>query len=271
MLKFISAHSQFDDAQIVIVGFPLDLTVARPGTSGGPEAIRLVSDLIEEYSLNLKRGLNELAICDLGDIQDSARDMEDQLKLIASQINRLKGKRIVSLGGEHTISLPIVQSLITSYPELRVLQIDAHTDLRDSYEGKRLSHATVIRRIAELIGEGRVYQLGIRSGEQEDFEPGKTRLSTLSHLSPDWLNELMPSPVYLTIDIDVLDPAYAPGVGVPEPGGITTQILLELIYSLRTLNIIGFDLVEVSPPFDPGSITSVAAAKIIREAMLSFW
>lgn len=272
MKKFMEVSSQFDESQIVIVGFPMDITVARPGTYQAPESIRKTSLLLEYYSHTLKKELKNLAICDIGDIKGlEYEEIDVQLKMIKEQIVSLKGKRIVALGGEHTISLPIIEALIADYPQLRVIQIDAHTDLRDSYENEIFCHATVMRRIIDVLSKDRVFQLGIRSGEKEEFEFNETGIFSDVCLCPEVLNELIQYPIYLTIDMDILDPAYAPGVGIPEPAGITTHKLLEAIYSLKPLNIIGVDLVEVSPIYDASEVTAITAAKIIREAILNFW
>jgi agmatinase len=185
-----------------------------------------------------------------------------------------QGKKLFSMGGEHLISWPLIKSYHQHYPELVVLQLDAHADLRDHYLGETLSHASVMRQAAELLGPRRVFQLGIRSctGDELSYAQSHTRIYVDVLLEVlDQVKELIGSrPVYFTLDIDVLDPAFAPGTGTPEPGGFSSRQVLQLMHQIQELNIVGFDLVEVSPPYDNSEITSILAAKILREALLAY-
>jgi agmatinase len=176
------------------------------------------------------------------------------------------------IGGEHTATVGGVRGALRHHPSLQVIHVDAHADLRDEYDGRRLSHATVMRRVADEVGFERIAQYGIRSGPREEFEIARRCLFSgpTLHIDRAVLDRIHSRPVYLTIDIDVLDPSCAPGTGCPEPGGVTFSELLSFLYDLRNLNVVAVDLMEVLPSVDVNDITSVAAAKLIREAALLF-
>ncbi|MDD4570698.1 MAG: agmatinase, partial [Tepidanaerobacteraceae bacterium] len=177
------------------------------------------------------------------------------------------------LGGEHLISYPIIKQVVRKIPDLVVLHFDAHADLRDSYLGEKLSHATVLRRISECIKDKHIYHFGIRSGIKEEFLYAKqhSHMHSIEVKVPflKVLPELKNRPLYITLDIDVVDPAFAPGTGTPEPGGCSSKEILEVISRVKTLNVVGFDLVEVSPTNDFSEITSLLAAKIVREVLIA--
>lgn len=269
--SFLAAGS---GGRMVLLGAPLDQTTSfRPGARFAPERIREVSDALEEYSPLLDRGLDEIEFEDLGDLVLPFGDLEGSLRLIEEAAADLvgRGRLPLVLGGEHLVSLPILRAMGRCYPDLVFLQFDAHADLRDEYLGQADSHATVVRRIVDLIGGERVYQFGIRSGTREEFCFGRanTRFfpGGLGGLEAV-LGELAPHPVYLSIDIDVVDPAFAPGTGTPEAGGIGSRELLEALYAVKDLRLVGMDIVEVCPPVDAGDITALLAAKLVREALL---
>jgi agmatinase len=183
------------------------------------------------------------------------------------------GKIPVFIGGEHLITYPIVRQVAKKYPELKVLQFDAHADLRDTFFDEKLSHATVMRRVCECIKERHLYQYGIRSGVKEEFEyaKGHTNMNLIDVKGPflESLEQIKGYPVYITIDIDVVDPAFAPGTGTPEPGGCSSREILEVVSHFRQLNVVGFDIVEVSPLSDFSERTSLLAAKILREMLIT--
>lgn len=276
--RFMAAMADYADARVVLLGAPLDATgTYRPGTRFGPARIREASYGLEEYSPVLDRSLAEVAYHDAGDLELPFGAPAAALDIVRTAMGLLAadGKVPVLLGGEHLITLAAVEALLATPGgrDLVVVQIDAHADLRDTYYGQKLSHATVMRRIYERVGAGRLVQLGIRSGEREEFAFGRrnTHLFAEDVLAPlqKVLAELGNAPLYLSIDIDVLDPAWAPGTGTPEPGGIDMKELLAAIHALADCTIIGADLVEVAPTLDPTERTAIAAAKIVRELLLS--
>ncbi|MEK7274672.1 MAG: agmatinase [Candidatus Desantisbacteria bacterium] len=276
--KFLDFEAHLNEAAVALLGAPLEYSVPKrehpfgPGMADGPHIIKQMSHLLESYSPRLNRSLQEMKLCDMGGVT-FGKDIIESLRLISEEIEAVNNKKVVVIGGEHTVTVGVVEGLIKRYPDLVIIQMDAHTDLRAEYEGKKYSHACVIRRCLEIVGPERIYQLGIRSGEKEEFELGRQQC----HLSPRLildavtLKKLQELPIYLTIDLDILDPAYAPGVSVPESCGASPHELFEAIYSLSGLNIIGFDVVEILPSHDIGQITAAIAAKIIREAILTFW
>ncbi|MEW6574245.1 MAG: agmatinase [Bacillota bacterium] len=272
---FLGAGNDYAAARVVLIGAGLDTTGCfRPGAREGPRAIRYFSQCLEEYSLRLERDIREAGFYDLGDLDLPFGDVETALSRIQQAADRVlsDGKTPVFLGGEHLITLPVVTAVHSRFPDLVVLHFDAHADLRDQYLGVRLSHATVIRRVAELLGQRRVYQFGIRSADKEElrFAEENTRLHLYGAGEPlaAVYDELLVRPVYVTLDIDVVDPAYAPGVGTPEPGGIGPAELIEAVYRFQGLNLVGFDVVEVNPVYDPGGLAPLLAAKVIREIVL---
>ncbi|MEE9539309.1 MAG: agmatinase [candidate division NC10 bacterium] len=263
--------------EVVIFGAPLDLTSSyRRGTRFGPQQIREAGECLEDYSIALDRDVRNIKVIDQRDLELPPGDLEQSLKRIeeAAAMAIKKGMPFVALGGEHLITLPLVQAALVKHPDLVLLQLDAHTDLAESYEGEPLTHATVMRRVAELLGAGRVVQMGIRSATAEEVAFARDQ----THLFPgppvevtQVLKILMGKPVYLTIDIDVVDPAFAPGVSTPEPGGWSSGELLQVLSRMGDLEVVGMDLVEVCPPSDPSGITSTLAAKVLREALLTFF
>lgn len=264
-------------APVVLLGAPLDTTVSfRPGTRFGPSRIRDMSDGLEDYSPHLNLDFSQVPFFDAGDVDLPFGDPEAALaaieRAVASVVER--GQLPIILGGEHLLTLATVRAVHRRFPDLAVVQFDAHADLRDDYLGVRQSHATVMRRIGELVGFERLYQLGIRSGTRDEFAFGRARtrfyplqlLEALDHVLP----LLAGRPLYVTIDIDVVDPGFAPGTGTPEPGGITPGELLAALHRMRDLRVVGLDVVEVCPPQDASDITAVLAAKLVREAILAF-
>ncbi|NTW72105.1 MAG: agmatinase [Eubacteriaceae bacterium] len=273
-LKFISCESDLESSQIVLFGAPYDGTTSfRPGARFAPSAIRLESDGIETYSPYLDTDLTDRNIYDDGDIEVPFGNRERTLALIAEKVDDIlkRGKLPFMIGGEHLVTLPAVKSVFKKYEELVILHFDAHTDLRDDYLGEKHSHATVMRRIWEEVGDGRIFQFGIRSGDRSEFKWGEGRIKTCKFDCSELkavVDQIQGKPVYITIDLDILDPSVFPGTGTPEPGGITYKELLESIHDLKTLDIVGADIVELSPHYDQSGISTAAACKIIRELLL---
>ena len=274
--RFLCADSSFESARVVLLGCPFDDTVSfRRGARSGPDAMREASDCLETYSPHLDKDLGAAALCDLGDVDfasDDTRAVLDSIRTEASRMFRA-GKRPIFLGGEHLVSLPAVEAALDVYPGLAVFQWDAHADLREDYLGERLSHACVMRRVLELAGVGPLHQFGVRSGTKEEFEWMRAN-DTLRPLSPEAvsaaLKETGDSAVYLTIDVDVINPGEMPGTGSPEPGGPSFETLIDCIGLLWTagVRIIGADVVELAPEWDPSGASAVAAAKLVRELAL---
>ena len=274
---FIGAGSDFEQAQAVIYGMPMDWTVSfRSGSRLGPTRIREVSLGLEEYSPYLDRDLSEITYFDAGDIPLPFGNPQSSVELIYEYVKGLyqAGKFPLGLGGEHLASWGSLRAAWETYPDLRIIHIDAHTDLREHYEGEPYSHATVIRKACDAIGPNRVYQFGIRSGTRDEFRWARenTHFFPFEVLGPlqSVLGDLLRHPVYVTWDIDAFDPAFAPGTGTAEHGGITPQEGLAALVAMSQLNVVGFDLVEVAPGIDPTEQTQILAAKLVREALLAF-
>lgn len=273
---FIGCESSFEEASTVLFGIPFDGTTSfRPGTRFAMQAIRQDSFGLESYSPYLDRDLEEEAIHDGGDLDLPFGNTERVLSDIATYTKEVldNGKKFLMVGGEHLVSLPTIEAAYEKYPELHVIHIDAHTDLREDYMGEPLSHASVIRRCFDFLGDGRIFQFGIRSGLKEEFEWAKEHtymekftIDTLPHI----VQQLKDVPVYVTIDLDVLDPGTFPGTGTPEPGGITYKELLAGIATLQDLNqIVAADVVELSPQYDPSGASTAMACKTVREMLLT--
>ncbi len=277
---FIGSHPVFEESEAVLYGMPMDWTVSyRPGSRFGPTRIREVSIGLEEYSPYLDRELEEVKYFDAGDIPLPFGNPQRSLNMIEEYIDQLLAadKFPLGMGGEHLVSWPVMKAIYKKYPDLAIIHMDAHTDLREEYEGEPLSHSTPIRKVAELIGPENVYSFGIRSGMKGEFQWAKENgmhISKFEVLEP--LKEILPTlagrPVYVTIDIDVLDPAHAPGTGTVDAGGITSKELLASIHAIAKsdLRIVGGDLVEVAPIYDPSEQTANTASKLIREMILGW-
>jgi agmatinase len=211
----------------------------------------------------------------MGDLELPLGEKRISLGLIRKALGQILSKKKfpILLGGDHLITLPIIEEILPIYPHLHLVQIDAHTDLREDYLGETLSHSTVMRKMIEHLGEGRLFQIGIRSGTEEEFKLAR-RMRSIVSLDSSSLSSMMRSlknkPVYITLDLDVMDPSLLPGVGTPEPGGLTFQEIIFLLKKLQTLHVVGFDLVELTPDYDPTQVSSVTASVIVREMILAF-
>jgi len=274
--NYISASASFERSRGVILGCPYDGSASfRPGARFGPSAIRRASWGIETFSPYFQRDLGQCPIHDMGDLELPLGEKKISLGLIRKALGKiLREKKFpILLGGDHLITLPIIEEILTFYPQLHVIHIDAHTDLREDYLGESLSHSTVMRRVTKHLGEGRLFQIGIRSGTEEEFKLARKMKSIVSFdpvsLS-SMIKRLRKQPVYITLDLDVIDPGLLPGVGTPEPGGLTFQEFISLLKKLQTLHVIGFDMVELTPDYDPTQISSVTASVILREMVLAF-
>ncbi|MFQ5843033.1 MAG: agmatinase [Thermodesulfobacteriota bacterium] len=275
--RFLSAHLPYNECEICIVGLPYDGTSSyRPGSRFAPNAIRKASWGMETYSPRLGRDLSDLKICDLGDLEIPFGNKEKALAKINEMIQKIidDGKYPVLLGGEHLITLPTVEGFRNRFGDLTVIQFDAHTDLRDEYLGESLSHSTVMRRVLEIIGPDKLFQFGVRSGSKEEFGYATT-IGSLHEFSEDGIHRALKSigdrPLYMSLDLDVLDPSILPGTGNPEPGGIDFSEMTCALKILGKARVIGFDVVELSPNHDPSEVSSIVTSKLVREMILNCW
>ena len=276
--NFFALNCPYEDAEAVLFGAPFDGTTSfRPGTRFGPSAMRSESIGLESFSPYQDKDLEDAPVCDSGDLDLPFGDAEAALSLIEEETARIlhDGKLPIMLGGEHLVSLGSFRAISKKYPDVVVIHFDAHCDLREDYIGSKLSHACVLRRIHDIVGDGRIYQFGIRSGTREEFEFAKQH-TKMERFTAENLDEVLtllslsekPLPVYLTIDLDVLDPSVFPGTGTPEAGGLTFEKLLERLMLFQNVNLVGLDLVELSPPYDPSGCSTAVALKILRELLI---
>lgn len=272
---FIGFDSDYETSKVVLVGVPFDGTTSfRPGTRFAPSAIRPDSYGLETYSPYLDKDLEDYPLCDLGDIELPFGNTPKALSYIQETFSKIiyDDKKPLMIGGEHLVSLPVIEVLAKKHPDLCIIHFDAHTDLREDYMGEKLSHAAVIRRVWDLLGDNRIFQFGIRSGTKEEFNWAKSH-TYIQRFNVDTLNEIVEKiknrPVYVTIDLDVLDPSIFPGTGTPEAGGITFQTLMNSIKQLTHLNqLVGADVVELSPHYDVSGVSTAVCCKVIREIAL---
>ena len=259
---------------IRIIGAPFDGTVSfRPGARFGPAAIRDASDGPETWSPYLDADLESVSYADSGDLELPMGSVETALAIIREAVEDCLNEESIPflLGGEHLVSLPAIEAVFERHPDLVVIQLDAHADQREDYLGVKLSHACVMRRVAEFIGQEHIRQLGIRSGTQCEYklmhEYGTLTTFREANLDDlrDWVGD---RPVYLTVDLDVFDPACFPGTGTPEPGGIDWWIFQRFIKLMQGCDVVGLDVVELAPMLDASACSSVLAAKCVREMLL---
>ena len=274
---FIGCDASYADARIVLFGAPFDSTTSfRPGTRFAPHAIRSESFGLETYSPWLDRDLEDISVFDSGDIELCIGSAEKALAQISERTATIlnDGKIPFMIGGEHLVTLGAFREVFKKYPNVHIIHFDAHTDLRDDYLDVKLSHACVIRRCHDLIGDGRIHQFGIRSGERAEWQWARAGHTDLHPFSFDGLAEVVKglgsTPVYFTIDLDVMDPSVFPGTGTPEYGGVTFMQLFEAIKTVcGNCNIVGLDVNELCPPYDQTGASTAAACKIVRELLLS--
>ncbi len=264
-MRFLEAHEP-EKAQIIVLGAPFEgASSYRKGSALAPAAIRRASQSIESFSALFRADLRDVALGDAGDLTLSER-VEEALERIANAVETYlrSGRKIVLLGGDHSVTIGALMGIRRVFPDVQVAVLDAHSDWRDSYEGNRYSHACTVRRLWELT-DGRVWVAGARSFVgNEDF----SRYVGIDEL-PHKLDKRRPT--YLSIDLDALDPSLCPGVGNPEPGGLRYEQVIALIGALRSFPVIGLDVVELHPPYDPSEVTAITAAKLVQESILAFW
>lgn len=274
---FIGCDSEYDESKIVIFGAPFDSTTSyRPGTRFASSAMRNESFGIETYSPYQDKDLTDIKVFDGGDLELCFGSPESALNDIENFSSKIlgSGKLPCMIGGEHLVTLGAVRAAVKKYPDLHIIHFDAHADLRDDYLWQKLSHACVMRRCHELVGDGKIFQFGIRSGDREEFLWGKNHVTTnkfdftgLEKIAEKILNK----PVYFTLDLDVLDPSCFPGTGTPEAGGVSFTELMSAIKSVSALNVVGIDVNELSPMLDQSGASTALACKLLREILLYFY
>ncbi len=274
---FIGCDCEYEEAKIVLFGAPFDSTTSfRPGARFGSAVMRHESFGLETYSPYQDKDLTDYQIFDSGDLElcfgsaeSALADIEERAATILND-----GKLPLLIGGEHLVTLGSVRAVLEKYPDLHIIHFDAHADLRDDYLGANLSHACVIRRCHDLIGDGRIHQFCIRSGEREEFAFAKehTDMHPFDFNGLDQLVEDLKSsgaPVYFTIDLDCLDPSVFPGTGTPEAGGVTFMQLLGAMRKVCEANIVAADVNELAPMLDPTGVSTATACKVLRELLLA--
>lgn len=272
---FIGCDNEYEESKIVLFGAPFDSTTSfRPGTRFASSAMRTESIGIETYSPYQDLDLEDIPVFDAGDLELTFGNASVTLDTITEFSKKVlqDAKIPFMIGGEHLVTLGSIRAVAEKYPDLHVIHFDAHADLREDYMGEKLSHATVMRRTWEILGDDRIFQFGIRSGEKNEFYWGKDHVKT-SKFTFFGLDEVIASlkdkPVYFTLDLDVLDPSIFPGTGTPEAGGVTFNELLGAIMKLAPLNIVGLDINELSPVYDHSGTSTAVACKLVRELIMT--
>lgn len=271
---FLGFDNEYEESNLVLFGSPFDGTTSfRPGTRFASNVMRSESYGLETYSPYLDKDLEDVKAFDAGDLEfpfGNTQKVLDEIYDFTSNILK-DGKTPIMIGGEHLVSLPSIKAAYEKYNDMYLIHFDAHTDLRDDYLGEKLSHASVIRRCWDFMGDNKIYQFGIRSGEKTEFEWAKEH-TNLTKFSCKGLKEAVEKigdkPVYITIDLDILDPSIFSGTGTPEPGGITFNEMIEAIKTMEPLNIVGADIVELAPQYDTSGVSNAVACKILREMAL---
>ena len=274
---FIGCESSFEEASIVLYGAPFDSTTSfRPGARFGPSAMRHESFGLETYSPYQDKDLMDISVFDSGDLELCFGSSEMALSDIEKRAEEIlgAGKFPLLLGGEHLVTLAAVRAVAAKYPDLHIIHFDAHADLRDDYLGAKLSHACVLRRCHEIVGDGHIHQFCIRSGEREEFQFA-SRHTDFHPFTFEGLGETVRElkekqvPVYFTIDLDCLDPSVFPGTGTPEAGGVSFLELLKAIRTVSQANVVGADVNELAPMLDASGVSTATACKVLRELLLA--
>lgn len=272
---FIGCDNSYEESKIVLFGAPFDSTTSfRPGTRFASKAMRSESFGIETYSPYQDGDLEDFAFFDSGDLElpfGNTQRVLDQIEEHTAEILK-DGKIPCMIGGEHLVTLGAMRAVVKQYPDVHIIHFDAHADLREDYLEERFSHATVLHRVWDLVGDGKIFQFGIRSGDRSEFVWAKDHVFTNKfnfHGLKEIVNQLQGKPVYFTLDLDVLDPSVFPGTGTPEAGGVSFQELLEAMIQVSHLNIVGFDVNELSPVYDQSGSSTAMACKVLRELLIA--
>lgn len=272
---WMGANDNFETADWVIVGQPYDGTCSgHPGTRYGPQAIRNTSYALETYSPIHDKNLASVKYFDAGNLELPLGHREKSLDIIYKTAQDVLNahKKWVGVGGEHLVTAPVIKAYAEKYPDLLLVHFDAHADLRDEFMGEKFSHATAIRRAIDHLSPQQLLQIGIRSGTQDEFAFMQTHHTLMPDVSTftKRLKAHIHRPVFITVDLDVFDPAYLPGTGTPEPGGISFLEFTDWLKPMMGMNLVGFDVLELSPHYDPSEQSTILAAKVIRDMLLAF-
>ena len=267
--NWMAQNENYDTSDIIMLGLPFDGTVSyRSGSRFAPEQIRLASWGLEDYSPRFDKHLQDVNFHDAGDLEFPLGNTYKSLDLIEKNVEEVykDGKRVFAIGGEHLVTLPEIKAVSKFYKDLAIVHFDAHTDLREEYLGEEMSHSAVIRHASRIVGAENLKQIGIRSGMKEEWEFMKKH-NTLCHKYSD-LDCLKGKPIFVTVDLDCLDPSVMPGTGTPESGGMQFNELINWFEYLKDFNIVGADVVELAPDYDTSGVSTAVATKVIRELLM---
>tara|TARA_B100000686_G_scaffold350571_1_gene446915 strand:- start:5642 stop:6481 length:840 start_codon:yes stop_codon:yes gene_type:complete len=272
---FLAAKKIYRNSDIVLFGCPLDTSTSfRPGTRFGPDSIRSASEGLETYSPILDLELEKIEFCDIGNLQIGQGNSQLAISEIYKKSREIftDNKIPFALGGEHLITVGLVNAASEFFPDLHVIHLDAHADLRTSYEGTNLSHACVMSNVESKIGIKNISHFGVRSGTSSEWRKMKENKNLFQldvKTMSNFISGLGDAPIYLTLDLDVLNPSELCGTGCPEPGGISFSELNQIFKHFHRFNVVGLDVVELSPMLDQSDLSSIVAAKVVRELLLT--
>ena len=267
--NWMGQNENYASSDIVMLGMPFDGTVSyRSGSRIAPEQIRLASWGLEEYSPRFDKHLEDVNFHDAGDLEFPLGNTYKSLDLIEENVEQIykDGKRVFGIGGEHLVTLPEIKAVAKFHKDLAIVHFDAHTDLREEYLGEEMSHSAVIRHASKIVGPENLKQIGIRSGMKEEWEFMKKH-NTLIHKYSE-LDELKGKKIFVTVDLDCLDPSVMPGTGTPESGGMQFNELMGWFEYLKNFDIVGADVVELAPDYDASGVSTAVATKVIRELLM---
>ncbi len=269
--NWMGQNEDYNSSDIVMLGMPFDGTVSyRSGSRFAPEQIRLASWGLEEYSPVFDKSLEDVNFHDVGDLEFPLGNTYKSLDLIQKNVEEIykDGKKVFGIGGEHLVTLPEIKAVSKFYKDLAIVHFDAHTDLREEYLGEEMSHSAVIRHASKIVGAENIKQIGIRSGMKDEWEFMKENNTLISEYSG--LDVLKDKKIFVTVDLDVLDPSVMPGTGTPESGGMQFNELIGWFKYLKNFDIIGADVVELAPDYDASGVSTAVATKVIRELLMVF-
>ena len=267
--NWIGQNEDYQSADIVMLGLPFDGTVSyRSGSRFAPEQIRLASWGLEDYSPRFNKHLQDVNFHDAGDLEFPLGNTYKSLDIIEQNVTEIykDGKRVFGIGGEHLVTLPEIKAVSKFHKDLAIVHFDAHTDLREKYLGEEMSHSAVIRHASKIVGAENIKQIGIRSGMKEEWDFMHKHGTLINEFSG--LDVLKSKKVFVTVDLDVLDPSVMSGTGTPEAGGFTFNGLIDWFEYLKDFDIVGADVVELAPDYDTSGVSTAVATKVIRELLM---